>query len=195
MNFVEPIRDTKKIAQIKNTLRGEKRYRDLLLFVVGINSALRISDLLQLQIDHFVGEEGRIQNRFRIKEKKRGKRQEVVINNSIRETLGEFLSAYPMIIEKPDHSIFFNTKMIDFSKSINRGQAWKIISSICKKVGLKGNYGTHTLRKTWGYHARMNGVGMELIMHKLNHESIAYTKRYLGITDDELEIVVKRLNL
>lgn len=48
MNFVEPIRDRKKIAQIKNLLRGEKRYRDLLLFVVGINTALRISDLLPL---------------------------------------------------------------------------------------------------------------------------------------------------
>jgi hypothetical protein len=50
MNFVEPIRDRKKIAQIKNQLRGQRRYRDLLLFVVGINTALRISDLLELQV-------------------------------------------------------------------------------------------------------------------------------------------------
>jgi site-specific recombinase XerD len=85
--------------------------------------------------------------------------------------------------------------MNDYSLSIRRGQAWKIITLIFKKVGLVENYGTHTLRKTWGYHARMNGVGMELIMHKLNHESIAYTKRYLGITDDELEAVANRLNL
>jgi len=48
MNFVEPIRDRKKIAQIKNLLRGQDRYRDLLLFVVGINTALRISDLFKL---------------------------------------------------------------------------------------------------------------------------------------------------
>ena len=48
MNFVEPIRDRKKIAQIKNLLRGQERFRDLLLFVVGINTALRISDLLGL---------------------------------------------------------------------------------------------------------------------------------------------------
>ena len=51
MNFVEPIRDRKKIAQIKNLLRGEKRFRDLLLFTVGINTALRISDLLRLRIE------------------------------------------------------------------------------------------------------------------------------------------------
>jgi hypothetical protein len=54
MNFVEPIRDRKKIAQIKNLLRGAGRFRDLLLFVVGINTALRISDLLELQVGHIL---------------------------------------------------------------------------------------------------------------------------------------------
>jgi site-specific recombinase XerD len=54
-------------------------------------------------------------------------------------------------------------------------------------VGLRGNFGTHSLRKTWGYHACMLGVDLALIMHKLNHESIAYTKRYLGTADEELQ--------
>ena len=71
MNFVEPIRNRKKIAQIKNVLRGQKRYRNLLLFVVGINTALRISDLLQLQISHFLDEQRRTKRRFWIKERKR----------------------------------------------------------------------------------------------------------------------------
>ena len=188
MNFVEPIRDRKRIAQIKNQLRGEGRYRDLLLFVVGINSALRISDLLQLRISHFVDEHNHIRRRFAIKEEKRGKRQEVVINDSIRETLDEYLSAYPGVTGDPGNYVFFN-------EAIKRGEAWKFITSICADVGLRGNFGTHSLRKTWGYHARMNGVDLALIMYKLNHASLAYTKRYLGITDDELEEVVKRLNL
>jgi integrase len=89
MNYVEPIRDRKKIAQIKNILRGQGRHRDLLLFVVGINSALRISDLLQLKIAHFLDEKGKIKGRFWIKEQKRGKRHEITINQSIRETLTE----------------------------------------------------------------------------------------------------------
>lgn len=70
MKFVDPIRDRKKIAQIKNLLRGQHRYRDLLLFVIGINTALRISDLLQLQFNQFVDEEGRIKSKFWIKEQK-----------------------------------------------------------------------------------------------------------------------------
>jgi integrase len=91
MNFVEPIRDRKKIAQIKNLLRGQKRFRDLLLFVVGINTALRISDLLQLQINHFLDEQKRVKRRFWIKERKRGKRHKMVINSSIREALATYL--------------------------------------------------------------------------------------------------------
>ena len=195
MNFVEPIRDRKKIAQIKNLPRGQGRYRDLLLFVVGINTALRISDLLQLQIGHFLDDRGQIRQRFWIKERKRGKRHEVVINESIREAFESYLSANPGIGEKPDNYIFFNPKTNDYSHPIRRGQSWKFITTICREVGLIGNFGTHSLRKTWGYHARMQGVDLALIMHKLNHESIAYTKRYLGITDDELQAVAQRLNL
>jgi integrase len=195
MNFVEPIRDRKKIAQIKNLLRGQERFRDLLLFVVGINTALRISDLLGLQVANFVDDQGHIRLRFWIKEQKRNKRHEVVINQSIRESLGEYLEAYPGVADDPENFAFFNTKMNGYSEPIKRGQAWKLIVSICNEVGLRGNYGTHSLRKTWGFHARMQGVDLALIMHKLNHESIAYTKRYLGITDDELEAVAQRLNL
>ena len=195
MNFVEPIRDRKKIAQIKNQLRGQQRYRDLLLLVVGINTALRISDLLQLRIGHFIDDHKRVRQRFWIKEQKRNKRHEVVINQSIREALNEYLEANHGVSDDAENFVFFNTKTNGYAEPIKRGQAWKFIVSICHEVGLPGNFGTHSLRKTWGYHARMQGVDLALIMHKLNHESIAYTKRYLGITDDELEAVAQRLNL
>jgi len=195
MNFVEPIRDRKKISQIKNLLRGERRFRDLLLFTVGINTALRVSDLLRLRIGHFMDDRQAIRKRFQIKEQKRGKRHEVSINASIRETFREYLTAYPNIVSDPQHFLFFNTKTDDFTEPIGRGQAWKFITAICRQVGLRGNFGTHSLRKTWGYHARLQGVDLALIMYKLNHASIAYTKRYLGITDDELQAVVERLNL
>ena len=195
MNFVEPIRDRKKIAQIKNLLRGEGRFRDLLLFTVGINTALRVSDLLRLQIGHFMDDRQSLKRHFQIKEQKRGKRHEVFVNTSIREIFKEYLAAYPNIASNPQHFLFFNTKDNDFAEPIGRGQAWKFITAICKQVGLRGNFGTHSLRKTWGYHARLQGVDLALIMYKLNHASIAYTKRYLGITDDELQAVVERLNL
>jgi integrase len=192
MRFVEPIRDRKKIAQIKNLLRGQNRYRDLLLFAVGINTALRISDLLKLQANQFIDEDGQIKNRFWIKEQKRGKRHEITINQSIQEALTEYLEEYPFVLKELQSYLFFNPKP---NQHIKRGQAWKYITTICQDVGLRGNYGTHSLRKTWSYHARMQGVDLALIMYKLNHNSIAYTKRYLGITDDELQAIAQRLNL
>jgi len=56
-------------------------------------------------------------------------------------------------------------------------------------------FGTHSLRKTWSYYARLQGVDLAPIMHQLSRSSLTYTKRYLGIKDDELRAVVQRLNL
>jgi len=129
MNFVEPIRDRKKIAQIKNQLRGEHRYRDLLLFVLGINTALRISNLLRLRVKHFLDEKKQVRQRFWIKEQMCGKRQEVVINSSIRETLDEYLASYPEIIRDQTNFVFFSSKNYHFREPIKRGQAWKTITT------------------------------------------------------------------
>ena len=134
MNFVEPIRDRKKIAQIKNLLRGQERYRDLLLFVVGINTALRISDLLDLQIAHFLDDQGKIRQRFWIKEKKRGKRQEVVINESIREILEEYLDIYPRVGEKPENFVFIPKTTIMLIRS-NVGRAGSSSLQSAEKLG------------------------------------------------------------
>ncbi len=117
------------------------------------------------------------------------------MNDSIRSVMAEYIDAYPNVIVDPKHFIFFNTQPGNYHQPIKRGQAWKSITTICQSVGLRGNFGTHSLRKTWGYHARMNGVDLALIMYKFNHSSLAYTKRYLGITDDELQAVIQRLNL
>jgi integrase len=138
MNFVEPIRDRKKISQIKNLLLGQRRYRDLLLFVVGINTALRISDLLELQISHFLDNNLRIKRRFWIKEQKRGKRHEVVINNSIRQALSEFLKAYPGVDNNPECYMFSTlepTTMLAPSNVVKPGSSSR---PSARKLGCRG---------------------------------------------------------
>lgn len=105
------------------------------------------------------------------------------------------MDAYPFILDSPNNCLFFNTRTRKRNQPTTRKQAWKLISSISEDVGLHDIYGTHTLRKTRGYHACKNGVELTLIIHKLNHNSLAYTKRYLGITNDELETVMRNLNL
>ena len=145
MNFVEPIRSTKKIAQIKNLLKGQGRYRDLLLFTVGVNTALRVSDLLTLRIGDFVDENEEVRQRFWFKEEKRGKRNEVVINLSIREALELYREAYKGITDNADHFVFFNTRTQDYAQPISRKQAWQFVFTICRDVGLRGNYSVRTV--------------------------------------------------
>jgi site-specific recombinase XerD len=121
----------------------------------------------------------------------------VEVNESMREALALYLTAYPAIIKNPKFYVFFSTKAGDYNHTapLSRSQAWKLIADICQDVGLLGDFGTHTLRKTWGYHARKSGEDLATIMHMLNHSNLATTKRYLGITDDELRDVAKRMNL
>lgn len=92
--------------KLKNVLKGQGRYRDLLLFVVGINTALRVSDLLTLQIGDFIDEGGEIRDRFWLREEKRGKRNEVVINRSIREALELYREVYEGIADCSDNFVF-----------------------------------------------------------------------------------------
>jgi integrase len=106
------------------------------VFTVGVNTALRISDLLQLRIGQFLDERGRYKRRFWIYEQKRNKRHEVTINQSIQEALREYLEAYPGVAENSEHFVFFNIKTNGYSEPIKRGQAWKFIVSICREVGL-----------------------------------------------------------
>lgn len=135
MKFVEPIRDRKKITQIKNQLRGQNRYRDLLLFVVGINTALRISDLLKLKANQFIDEGGKFRNRFWIKEQKRGKRHEIAVNQSMKDVLAEYLKVYTFVLKEPHSYLFFNPRT---KQHIKRGQAWKFITTICQDVWSAG---------------------------------------------------------
>ena len=96
MNLVEPIRDRKKIAQIKNILRGQGRIRDLFLFLVGINTALRISDLLQLRIGDFLDDQGRIKRLFWIKEKKLHR---PILSSSLSEKTGKPMESQESVLD------------------------------------------------------------------------------------------------
>ena len=196
MRFVEPIRQIQKISQIKNTLRGAGQIRDLLLFQLGLNTALRLSDLLSIRVSDLIDELGTPRDFFDVKEVKTGKSNRLTITDGVKATITEYANAYPKIVENPEHFVFFNSRQMPLgSIPIKRGQAWKMIRGWCKDAGLRGNYGGHTLRKTWGYQARQKAIPLEIIQHKLNHSSLAVTQRYLGITADEIKSACNKLDL
>ena len=81
------------------------------------------------------------------------------------------------------------------NKPISRQQALNILKNAAAAVGITENVGTHTLRKTWGYHARKKGFSPALIMETLNHSNLSATKRYLGISQDEINDLYDSLNI
>ena len=89
MKEVQPIRDTKKIDAMKSIMRGEGNYRDLLLFTLGINTGLRISDILALKWSSFLndGKLLKTKDQLNVVEIKTKKVKTFVLNKSVMEAL------------------------------------------------------------------------------------------------------------
>lgn len=187
MEFVQPIRDLKKIETIKKLLK-QQNLRDYCLFVLGINSGLRISDLLKLKISDVIEKE-KIKDRIRLREKKTNKFKDFPLSEKAKQSIKEYLKTRIYTENEP---LFISRKNKGF---LLRQQAYKIINNVAKAVGIKEKIGTHTLRKTFGYHAYNNGHDIALIQKLFNHSSPAVTLRYIGITQDELDDVYLSLDL
>lgn len=196
MKFVEPIRSLKKIEQIKNQLRWSWKIRDLLLFELGMNSALRITDLLWVKIWDVINKQGVMNDIFEVVEKKTEKNHKITLTAKVKATLKEYIEKYEKICENKENYLFFNSRRDPlWSKAIIRQYARILINEWCDGVWLTWSYWGHTLRKTRWYQARKQGIPMEIIQHKLNHSSMTVTKRYLGITDDEIQEACLALDL
>ncbi len=180
---VEPIRDWDKIQEIKSLLLSEEKYRDWLMFTLGLNFALRISDLLKLKVSDVFDDDMFPKNRVILREKKTGKENFLTITNGSREALVQYHRLKRL---KYSNDFLFRSRQ-GGDRPIDRVQAYRILNDVAQKVGLNDiNVGTHTMRKTWGYHAykRFN-LSLDDVMLKLNHQSIQSTKRYIGLSADE----------
>lgn len=192
MNIVEPIRSENQIKQIKGNLYRQKNPRDYLLFVFGINSGLRIGDILSLKLADVKDYKGNLKDYLSIKEQKTGKTRKVFFNKQIKEALAYYIKKTGIF--NLDHYLFTNEKSKE-NKPITRIRAYQLINKWCKDVGLDYKVGGHTLRKTFGYHMRMQGVSIERISNLLNHRNIKVTFRYIGINDDENKEVINSFGL
>jgi integrase len=191
MNAVEPIRDRKKINAIKGNLK-RRDPRNFLLFTLGINTALRISDILGLKVEDVKETSGEIKEYLDINEQKSGKQRHIYINAEVKSAL-EFFFNKTRLYDLDRY--LFTAHQKNKNVPISRVRAWQMIRDWCNQVGVRGRLGTHTLRKSAGYHMRMAGVPIEMIAEVLGHRSTTITKRYIGITNDEVTKVLKNFNL
>ena len=190
MKAVEPIRDIKKITAIKELLKQESNPRNYLLFVLGVNLGLRISDLLRLKIKDVLDSQGNIAEYINIRESKTKKEKKIKINQISREAIEYFFKNVKL--NEPDQYLF---RSEEENKPIDRVRVWQLIQSWTRKVGLKGNFGTHTLRKTWGYQARQKGKTIEQVSAKLGHRSVIVARRCIGIDQDEINQIEDEVNI
>lgn len=189
VQVVEAIRDKAVIEKMKRYLHN-KSIRDYTLFVLGINSGLRVSDLLNLRVRDVASSSGKLHDRITLTEQKTGKKKDFPISDASRKALSELLSSSGEMTQ--DKPLFSSRKG---NNPIKRGHAWRILKDAGKFAGIKDNIGTHTMRKTFGYHAYKKGLDLSLIQKLLNHSSPAITLSYIGITKEDMDNVYLNLNL
>lgn len=193
---VEPIKKLKDVEKIKQYLRGKKSKRDYCLFVVGINIGLRASDLMQIRIGNVIDDKGVCFDSSSLYEKKTSKFREFDLNQSAKESIKMYLDSLKEY--KADDFLFKSNKGENNSLEVHT--VHYIIKKTCRELNIKGNYGSHTLRKTFSYHIYINEIGtnpgiVQTLQKMLNHSSQLETLKYIGITKDVIKNVYKGLNL
>ena len=191
MNFVQPIRNKEDIEAIKGYFTHRGMHREKLLFTIGINSSLRIGDILRLTWGD-VSSGGSIKDSIKLKEQKTGKTKVIRINNSLREALERHLEGF---YTRGGGYLFPSLSFTSKGKAWTRQYAWKMLKDAGKAVGIEQNIGTHTMRKTFGYFRREAGVPLHKLMRVFNHSSEAITLLYLGYTQEENDEVYELINL
>lgn len=180
-NAVEPIRDIEKIQEIKQYLL-HRSYRNYFLFTFGINSGLRISDILPLCV-----KDVRNTKHLKIQEKKTGNLRKTIVTVALKEEIEKYTS------RMSDADFLFPSRK--GNQPISRVQAWQIINNAAKACGVDGAIGTHTLRKTFGYHFYQKTKDVAMLQYIFGHSSPSITLRYIGINDDMVDKALEMFSL
>jgi len=184
MEFVKPIKNRSDIEAMKTAMEAEGKDREKALFILGINSGLRVSDLLSLRWKDVTGDT------VKIKEQKTRKIKRFPLNTACVEALNS--------LEKgnPDDYIFVSKSNRNGAerKPWTRQYVWTVLNHFAAVVGI-GEIGTHSLRKTFAYHVFAQTKNLTLVQKLLNHSSPATTLRYIGIEQEELNACYTGLNL
>ena len=180
MNFVQPIRDPEVLREIKRFLR-EKSYRNYMMFTVGINSGLRISDILPLRVSDVK------RSYFSIREIKTNKQKRIEMPPSLMRELKAYVEG------KEDHEFLFKSRQ-GINKPIGRSMAYKILREAAAEVDMD-EIGTHTLRKTFGYHFYKQTKDVAMLQQIFNHSSPFITLKYIGINQDIQDKAMKNFKI
>ena len=174
MTTVDPIREISDIKKIKSELLRSS-YRDYLFFEVGINTGLRISNILNLKVSDVKGK-----IHIEIREEKTGKIKKFILNDVVKDEIEKFIAS------KKNNDFIFESRRTR-GVPLERTRAYCILNSAAKAAGLNIKIGTHTMRKTFGFHFYQKTKDVALLQQLFNHSSPSVTLRYIGINQNMLD--------
>ena len=182
MALTEPIKNKYHLRQLSGYFLGRGQYRNHLLLVLGAHTALRIGDILRLTWrDVYDEEHGSFHTHITTKEQKTGKTKTIALHPQVIKALRMHLP------HRRGDCIFASNRK--GQRAISRVQAWRILRGAAEAVGLLIRVSPHSLRKSFGYWAWQSGASPVVLMSIYNHSSYDVTKRYLGISQDEMDQV------
>jgi integrase len=170
---VQPLRDKQQIEDMKWSLKKWCGERDYILFLIGINTGLRVSDLLKLKVGDV-----RRKKKIVIQEGKTKKTRTINLTN-IYDEIKKYIEG------KKDDEWLFPSRKGD--KPITPTQAYRQLNKAAEMVDITEGIGTHTMRKTFGYWFYKQTKDVAKLQQILNHSHPEITLRYIGITEEEIE--------
>jgi len=177
-NLVEPIKSKKDVENIEKYL-SKHSLRNRLIWAFGTNTGLRISDILGLNV-----EDVKNKQYVEVIEKKTRKYKRFPLNGKLKVLIKEYLierdKQYSITEDEP---LFVGKKHC----RLDRSQVYRFINDVCKELKISVNVGTHTMRKTFGYHHYKQFNDVALLQKIFNHSSPSITMRYIGIAQEELD--------
>jgi len=181
---VEPIKDPEQLEKLCEYLK-EKNYRNYVMFMIGINTGLRISDILKLKVSDVRDKEFIITTEI-----KTGKKKKVIISLPLKKVLEPFIKGkdgneYLILSQKKTST--------GMEKPITREAAYMIIKAAAKAIGFTGNVGTHTMRKTFGYHYYKKYKNLARLQKIFNHREEHITLVYIGIDQETIDREINNL--
>ena len=193
MSTTQPIRDKEALRKFKNFYKTQKpNPRNYAIIVLGLNTALRISDILSLTSE-MVYDHNKVREHIVVKEQKTGKINRILLNRGVRKALNlyrHFLvksAAY-----KAGNPYLFPSPYVS-QRPLSRYQVYRMIRNAAESVEIQEKVSCHSLRKTFGYRAWKQGADPIVIMLIYNHSSFDITKRYLCIEQDDKDKIYRSI--
>lgn len=182
MNYVEPIRDKGTVIDIGEYLK-EHSERNYIMYMIGIYSGLRIGDILKLRVRDVRGVDS-----ISLTEQKTGKEKKFPVGKELKKAIADYIS------DKKDYEYLIKSTMPGvYNAPITRQQAYKILRDAGRKFGVE-NLGTHSMRKTFGYHFYRQTGNIGLLMKIFNHSSEYVTLAYIGVAQDDMMSAMKNFS-